>query len=206
MVPPPIVLFAHGAGAPSSSPWMQAWTRRLGTLGEVVAFDYPYMRAGRKAPDRLPALIEAHRAALMGARERLGRQRPFLLAGKSMGSRVGCHLANELQHTGDAPAALVCFGYPLRAGRTGALRDAVLLELRSPILFLQGARDPLCDLAELEQLRGRMTAPSALHVVEGGDHSLALRSRDAAQGRQEASDDAVLEAVQRFLVAHGLVA
>ena len=64
----PAFLFAPGAGAPSSSAWMIAWRDRLASLGEVVPFDYPYMRAGRKSPDRLPVLIEAHRAALASLR------------------------------------------------------------------------------------------------------------------------------------------
>ena len=46
----PFLLFAPGAGAPSTSRWMVAWRKRLETLGDVVAFDYPYMRAGRKSP------------------------------------------------------------------------------------------------------------------------------------------------------------
>ncbi len=50
----PSFVFAHGAGAPSSSAWMRAWRDGWATLGDVVAFDYPYMRAGRKAPDRCP--------------------------------------------------------------------------------------------------------------------------------------------------------
>jgi len=66
----PFFLFAHGAGAPSSSPWMVGWRDRLAKLGGVTAFDYPYMRAGRKTPDRLPALIAAHRAVLATARAR----------------------------------------------------------------------------------------------------------------------------------------
>ena len=64
----PTFVFAHGAGAPSSSGWMVAWRKRLETLGDVVTFDYPYMRAGRKTPDRLPALITAHREVLAQAR------------------------------------------------------------------------------------------------------------------------------------------
>ena len=59
-----LILFAPGAGAPSSHPWMQDWKRRWAEIGEVETFDYDYMRAGRKRPDRLPQLIAAHRAAL----------------------------------------------------------------------------------------------------------------------------------------------
>ncbi|HVV51514.1 MAG TPA: alpha/beta family hydrolase, partial [Polyangia bacterium] len=81
----PTFLFAPGAGAPSTSAWMTAWRDRLRTLGEVVSFDYPYMRAGRRMPDRLPALIAAHREALAAARARAAG--PVFLAGKSMGGR-----------------------------------------------------------------------------------------------------------------------
>src|SRR5689334_6749013 len=124
----PLILFAHGAGAPSSSGWMRAWTQRLTRLGQRVTFDYPYMKAGRKSPDRLPGLLAAHEEALREARARHGPDRPVVLAGKSMGSRIGCHLAVKLTDAGDpsAPAAVVCFGYPLRAGSSGALRDEVL--------------------------------------------------------------------------------
>ncbi len=195
----PLILFAHGAGAPSSSAWMRAWARRMGTLAEVAAFDYPYMSKGRRAPDRLPVLLEAHRAALAGARARLGRDSPVVLAGKSMGSRVGCHLAVDLHGTPDAPGALVCFGYPLRSGTSGALRDEVLVALQTPILFLQGSRDPLCGLADLERVRKRMRAPSELFVVEGGNHSLEVGAR-APRG-QEDWDRAVLDAIARFLAA-----
>jgi predicted alpha/beta-hydrolase family hydrolase len=191
-----LILFAHGAGAPSASAWMRAWAKRLGTLGDVVTFDYPYMKAGRKSPDKQPVLVAAHAAALDEARAK--HPGPVVLAGKSMGSRMGCHLAV------DRPtdiAALVCFGYPLRSGATGALRDEVLLALRTPILFLQGSKDPLCPLADLEKVRARMTAPSALHVVEGGNHSLEVGVRDlrAAGQTQDDVNTAVLAAVTRFV-------
>jgi predicted alpha/beta-hydrolase family hydrolase len=200
----PLIMFAHGAGAPSSSRWMQAWADRLGRLGRVVAFDYPYMKAGRKTPDKLPALIEAHRQALNEARA--GADVPVVLAGKSMGSRVGCHLANVLAAEGAPPAALVCFGYPLRAMGSGALRDEVLRALTTPILFLSGSRDPLCPLEDLAKVRQVMTAPSELFVVEGGDHSLEVRKRAAAAaGKSQADwDAALLGAITNFFAARGL--
>jgi hypothetical protein len=191
----PLILLAPGAGAPSSSSWMTAWAERLGTLGRVVRFDYPYMRAGRRGPDRLPVLVEAHRAALAEAGPPAG---PIVLAGKSMGSRVGCHLALEVP-----VAALVCLGYPLRGAR-GELRDEVLLALRTPVLFVQGTRDPLCPLDLLADVRRRMRAPSALHRVEGGDHSLVV-GRRALQGAGEGQDDVdarTLAAIAAFLDPH----
>jgi hypothetical protein len=190
----PIVLLAPGAGAPSTSPWMRRWAARLARLGAVEPLDYPYMLAGRRSPDRLPALVAAHRAALAAARGR--RRGPVVLAGKSMGGRVGCHVALE-----EEVAALVCLGYPLR-GAGGALRDEVLLALRTPVIFVQGTRDPLCPLDELERVRRAMRAPSALHVVEGGNHGLEVGVRALAArggGTQEAVEERALDAIATFL-------
>jgi predicted alpha/beta-hydrolase family hydrolase len=202
----PLVLFAHGAGASSASAWMTAWAARLGTVGTVERFDYPYMRQGRKTPDRLPALLAAHREALVAARARHGADRPVVLAGKSMGSRVGCHLAAALAAEGQPPAAVLCFGYPLRAAGTGKLRDEALRALPVPVLFLQGSRDPLCPLAELAALRPALRVAHDLFVVEGGDHSLEVGVRELArQGRtQEDWDRAALAAVAAFLARVGV--
>ena len=193
-MPRPLVLFAPGAGAPSTSPWMAGWARRLATIGEVVRFDYSYAKEGRRSPDPLKVLIAAHREALEQARAQQGRG-PVILAGKSMGSRVGCHVSLE-----SAVSALVCLGYPL-VGARGSVRDEVLLALGTPILFVQGTRDPLCPLERLEDVRRRMQAPSALHVVEDGDHSLLVtKKRLAARGStQEEMDRAALEAIRAFL-------
>jgi predicted alpha/beta-hydrolase family hydrolase len=197
----PLLLFAPGAGAPSTSAWMARWAARLGALGDVVRLDYPYRKAGRRSPDRLPVLVAAHREALAAARAR--HAGPVFLVGKSMGGRVGCHVAVE--EAAAAPVAgVVCLGYPLRAP-SGALRDEVLLALRTPILFVQGTRDALCPLDALERVRGRMVAATALHVVEGGDHSLevgvrALRSRGETQ---EDVDARIGAEIARFVAGRG---
>jgi len=175
---------------------MQGWRDRLATLGDVATLDYPYMRAGRKSPDKLPVLVESHRAALADARGRA--KGPLFLVGKSMGGRVGCHLAVE-----EPVAGVVCLGYPLKAGGSGALRDEVLLALRVPVLFVQGTRDPLCPLPLLAEVRARMTAPNTLLVVEGGNHSLetSAAARKAAGETQAASDARVLDAIRSFVTA-----
>jgi predicted alpha/beta-hydrolase family hydrolase len=176
---------------------MQAWAERLSSLGRVVAFDYAYRRQGRSMPDRLPVLIAAHRDELH--RARADHDGPVFLAGKSMGGRIGCHLALEERVDG-----LVCFGYPLKGvGKNGRIRDEVLLKLTTPVLFLQGTRDPLCPLGLLSSVRPRMQAPSTLHVVESGDHSLVLRKRDLARlGKTQGQvDDEILAAVSSFIDA-----
>ena len=194
-MPGPAFLLAPGAGAPSSHPRMQTFARLLATIGPVEPFDYSYALAGRGRPDPLPKLIEAHRAALAALRAK--HDGPIVLAGKSMGGRVGCHVALV-----DPVEAVICFGYPLcGAGDRSKMRDQVLLELKTPTLFVQGARDPLCPLDLLEDVRKRMLAPSTLYVVEGGDHSLmvAKTALKALGSSQEEVDDAMLTAIARFL-------
>jgi len=189
-------LFATGAGAPSSHPWMQRWKAHLEKIGDVETFDYPYMLQNRKRPDRLPQLIAAHRQALAEALAKTGATGPIILIGKSMGGRVGCHVAIEEKVDG-----LICLGYPLCAmGDRTKLRDEVLRALATPILFVQGTRDSFCPLDLLERVRQEMKAPNFLHVVEGGDHSLLVRKRDlaAAGETQEDVDRRVLEALVTF--------
>ena len=190
------ILFAPGAGAPSSHAWMQNWKQRLSSIGIVEAFDYDYMRAGRKRPDPLPQLIATHRAALQAAREKHQPDSTFLI-GKSMGGRIGCHVALE-----EKVDALVCFGYPLCAmGDRTKLRDEVLRALTTPILFVQGTRDSLCPLDLLERVRPEMKAPNLLHVVEGGDHSLRVPKRQlqATGDTQEDVDQRTFKSVADFL-------
>jgi len=191
----PVFVFAHGAGAPSSHPWMQRWAERLRTIGAVSVFDYPYMLEGKKRPDPLPKLIGAHREAL--ARARLERKGPAVLIGKSLGARVGCHLALE-----EDVAALICLGYPLcGGGDPSRLRAEVLRELSTPILFVQGTRDWLCPLDILERVRREMTAQNVLHVVAGGDHSLIVTKTQlrAAGETQEEVEERILIAISHFL-------
>lgn len=174
---------------------MVRYAELLRALGPVRSFDYPYLRGGaRKAPDKLPVLIEAHRVELQAVRAEASTGDRLILAGKSMGSRVGCHLALE-----ESVSGLVCFGYPLR-GQNGKLRDEVLVALRTPILFVQGTRDTLCPLDELETVRGRMSARSELFIVEGGDHSLEV-TKTALKARGKTQQDVeqeIQDVVRRF--------
>ena len=191
-----LLLFAPGAGAPSSHPWMQNWKDRLTEIGDIEVFDYAYMREGRKRPDPLPRLIAAHREALSEARER-HRSETTILIGKSMGGRIGCHVSLEERVDG-----LICLGYPLCAmGDRTKLRDEVLRALTTPILFVQGTRDSLCPLDILQVVRTEMKAPTVLHVVEGGDHSLLVSKRHlrAAGEPQEDVDQRILQVIARFV-------
>jgi uncharacterized protein len=168
----------------------------LSGIGCVETFDYDYMRDGRKRPDPLRQLVAAHRKALNQAREGY-RPEVTILAGKSMGGRVGCHVSLEEKVEG-----LICLGYPLCAmGDRTKLRDEVLRALTTPILFVQGTRDSLCPLDLLERVRAEMKAPNFLHVVEGGDHSLRIPKRllQASGETQEDMDHKIFRTIAAFV-------
>ena len=172
---------------------MQRWKKRLCEIGDVLTFDYDYMIQGRRRPDPLPQLIATHRKALAALRGKTSGA--IFLIGKSMGGRIGCHIALEEEVSG-----LICLGYPLCAmGDRTKLRDQVLRDLRAPILFVQGTRDPLCPLDLLESVRPQMTAPNFLHLVEGGDHSLVVRKKNLGVETQDDIDQKIATAIDDFV-------
>ncbi|HCH64692.1 MAG TPA: alpha/beta hydrolase, partial [Deltaproteobacteria bacterium] len=103
----PVILFAHGSGAGHDHPWLQRWHLLLSTIGDVVPLTYSYMQEGRRIPSPVEALETEHvKQATAAARGH--RNRPLLLAGKSLGGRVSVRVAQR------TPAlATVVFGYPL---------------------------------------------------------------------------------------------
>lgn len=168
---------------------MQRWSARLETIGPVQTFDYEYMIERRRRPDPLPKLISRHRAALAALREK--HSGPLVLIGKSMGGRIGCHVSLQ-----EKVSALICLGYPLCGGGDPAkLRDKVLREIRTPILFVQGTRDSLCPLDLLAQVRSEMVAPHELFVVQNGDHSLVIPKKQP----QHETDALILQAIGKFI-------
>ncbi len=174
----PLVVLAHGAGAPMDSSAMQALAAGLAAEGlRVARFEFPYMRArrtgGRRgAPDREPVLLDTWRAAVA----ELGGGGRLVIGGKSMGGRMASRIADEVGARG-----LVCLGYPFHPpGQPEKTRTAHLEDLRTPTLVVQGTRDPF---GTPEDVAGYRLSPAIRIVWLGdGDHSFKPR---ASSGRTE---------------------
>ena len=163
------LILAHGAGAGQRSPFMVAAARALSSRGIAVAtFDFPYMSARRRVPDRAPVLEQAWRDAIAAWREQDQAGLPLFIGGKSMGGRIASHVAAQ----GDAGVrGLVFLGYPLHPpGKPAARRDAHLPSIAAPMLFVQGSRDAFGTTDEIRELLPRL-AHATLFEVPGGDHS-----------------------------------
>jgi hypothetical protein len=165
------ILLAHGAGAGQSHPFMTGLRRRIADAGyPTLTFDYPYMEAGRKAPDRLSRLIECHAAVLDQFARGVDR---VVLAGKSMGGRVGGHLAAE--HGG--VSSIVFYGYPLVALGKAEPRDVSHLSGSDvPMLFIQGERDRLGPLNLIEPVVAAIPR-ARLAILADADHSFRVPKR-----------------------------
>ncbi len=141
-----------------------------------LRFEFPYMRAGRKSPDKAEVLEEAYRAVAEHARDVAG-DRPLVLGGKSMGGRI----ASQVVAAGAPADGLVFHGYPLHPpGRPERLRKAHLPDIKIPMLFVEGTRDPFCPLETLREVIAETGVDAELAVIDGGDHSFKVR---ASSGR-----------------------
>jgi predicted alpha/beta-hydrolase family hydrolase len=175
-------VFAHGAGAGMTHPFMAAVAdglaaRRIATL----RYQFPYMEKGTKRPDSPVVARATVRAAVAQARQRLPGL-TLIAGGKSFGGRMTsqAQAASPL----DGVRGLAFFGFPLHAaGKPSTERAAHLFDIAVPMLFLQGSGDKLAELRLLEPLVGKLGKKASLHVVKDADHSFHVPARS---GRRDA--------------------
>ena len=171
----PALMLAPGAGSRLEHPFLATLSAALASEMLVLRFNFPYQEAGKSSPDPTPRLEATYRAVLGWLREHPTlAPGPLFAGGKSMGGRMGSHLAAA----GEPLAGLALLGYPLHPpGKPEQLRDKHLPQIRCPMLFVQGTRDPLCDLRLLEPVLARLTAPHRLVIIPEGDHSFKAPKR-----------------------------
>jgi predicted alpha/beta-hydrolase family hydrolase len=190
----PAVILAHGAGSDMDAPFLSAVHIGLAKHGFVaVKFNFPYKERGSRLPDPAPVLVETFARVLDTIRTAPGLTPPrIVVGGKSLGGRMASLLAVAEAEI----AGLLFLGYPLHpAGQPERLRTAHLTQIRVPMLFFAGTRDPLCRLDLLRQATGRLDAAVTVHVIDGADHSFALPKR-AARPAEEVWNEIVSESVR----------
>ncbi len=164
------LIIAHGAGSPMHSPFIRYFHTELARHGYVTAkFNFPYMEARRKVPDRNDVLESSFRAVLEAVGDGDHRTVRLLIGGKSMGGRIASQIAAK---DGVKVDGLFFLGYPLHPpGHTDQLRDEHLYKITKPMLFLSGTRDTFARRDLLERVVAGIGGNAQLRWIENGDHS-----------------------------------
>jgi len=175
-------VFAHGAGAGMTHPFMTTVADELASRGiATLRYQFPYMEKRSKRPDSPKVAQATVRAAVAEAAQRL----PGLVlvaGGKSFGGRM----TSQAQAAAPLPGVrgLAFFGFPLHpAGAPSSDRAKHLFDVRIPMLFLQGTRDELAHLPLIESLAGELGERARLELFDDADHSFHVPKRS---GRTDA--------------------
>jgi predicted alpha/beta-hydrolase family hydrolase len=181
------LVLAHGAGAGQTHPFMVGVARALAADRiDVITFDFPYMEAGRRTPDRPPLLEQTWTAVLEDAAARMPAGMRLVAGGKSMGGRIASQVLAAPHGSGVARVSgLVLLGYPLHPpGRPDQLRTRHLAAIAAPILLVQGTRDAFGTREEVEPVFAALPTRVDFHFVEGGDHSFAVPKSSGRTSRE----------------------
>ena len=192
------LVLAHGAGGGQLTRFMIEAAHALAVRRVTVAtFDFPYITEGRKVPDKGPVLESHWRTVIAAARsDPAFAGLPLFIGGKSMGGRIASQVA--AQHV-EGITGLVYFGYPLHPpGKPGQRRDRHLPEIREPMLFVQGTRDPFGTAEEIRELLPRLNERTTLFEVDDGDHSFNVRIKVAGK-RPDAVLAGIFDAAAAFI-------
>jgi len=181
-------VLAHGAGAGMHHSFMADLARALGARGiATLRYQFPYMEQGSKRPDSPAVAHQAVRAAVAEARRRLPGVALFA-GGKSFGGRMTSQAQAEAAL--EDVKGIVFVGFPLHpAGQPSTQRAEHLEQVDVPMLFLQGTRDTLADLALIKGVVEQLIPRATLHIEDGADHSFHVLARS---GRRDAE---VMEAL-----------
>ncbi len=162
------LVLAHGAGAGMVHPSLENLARELGEIGiATLRYQFPFMERGGKRPDT-PRVAHATVRAAVSTALALTSDLPLFAGGRSFGGRM----TSQAQATSPLPGVqgLVFFGFPLHpAGRPS--RGKHLFDVHIPMLFLQGTRDPLSDLEQLQPLCAQLGPQATLKLLQEADHS-----------------------------------
>ena len=147
----------------------------------TLRYQVPYMEAGRKRTDP-PGLAHATVRAAVAEAQRRFPELPLVAGGKSFGGRM----TSQAQAAAPLPGVcgLVFLGFPLHPAKQPSTdRAKHLADVQVPMLFLQGTRDALAELDQLEPVCTALGTRATLRLFEAADHSFHVPART---GRKDA--------------------
>ena len=160
-------MIAHGRSNDLRNPLVRRIVEAVALEGIwALRFNFRYADVKGQASRDLSREEADLRGAVRFAREALPSQRIFV-AGKSMGARVCARASADPDVAG-----VIALGYPLHPRfRPEVLNPPEWPFLVKPALFVQGDRDPFCDLERLRTEIPKLKEPADLVVIQRAGHS-----------------------------------
>ena len=191
-------VLAHGAGAGMTHPFMASVAADLAQRGiATLRYQFPYMERGTKRPDP-PQLAQATVRAAVATALALLPECPLVAGGKSFGGRMTSQAQAKTPLQG--VCGLAFLGFPLHAaGRPSQDRASHLFDVQIPMLFLQGTRDTLASLDQIEPLCTKLGRRATLKLFADADHSFHVPARSGRKDARVLAD--VLDAFAAWLVS-----
>jgi uncharacterized protein len=189
-------VLAHGAGAGMRHASMEAIAAGLAERGiATLRYQFPYMEKGSKRPDPPPLAQATVRAAVAEAAKACAGL-PLIAGGKSFGGRMTSQA--QAKAPLDGVRGIAFFGFPLHpAGKPSSDRATHLVDVKIPMLFLQGTRDALAELNLLKPVVKGLGSRATLHLAEGADHSFHVLKSSGRNDREVLAE--ILDAFVRWL-------
>jgi predicted alpha/beta-hydrolase family hydrolase len=187
------LVLTHGAGANCQSKLLVALANAFADIAGfmVLRCDLPFRQKRPQGPP-FPGGAENDREGMRRAVEVLSKSisGKVFLGGHSYGGRQATMLAADEQQL---VAGLLLLSYPLHPPRKPAeLRTNHFPKLRTPLLFVHGARDPFGSLEEMNSALQRIPARHSLVGIAGAGHEL-FSAKTSAELPQQ-----IVEAFQKF--------
>ncbi len=175
------LVLTHGAGGNAHMPLVVALADAFAGAGFVVLrCDLPFRQQRSFGPPR-PGDAARDRLGLknaVAAIRKLYSGRVFL-GGQSYGGRQASMLLAEepLAH------GLLLLSYPLHApSKPDQPRIQHLPQIKVPVMFVHGSRDPFGSINEIESARKLISAKTLLVPVEGAGHDLGFKGKSKVGG------------------------
>ena len=192
-------VFAHGAGAGMAHASMETVVAGLAERSiATLRYQFPYMEKGSKRPDTPKVAHAAVRAAVAEA-GRCCPALPLIAGGRSFGGRMTSQ-AQAIDALPDV-RGLAFLGFPLHpAGKPSSDRAKHLGDIQIPMLFLQGTRDALAELDQLEPVITSLGKRATLKLFADADHSFHVPARTGRKDPQVRADmlDAMAAWIERL--------
>ena len=168
-------------------PFMAAVATELARRGiATLRYQFPYMERGARRPDP-PQLAQATVRAAVAVALCLLPELPLIGGGKSFGGRMTSQTQAKTSLQG--VRGLAFLGFPLHpAGHPSQNRAEHLFEVQIPMLFLQGTRDTLASLDQLEPLCKKLGRRATLKLLADADHSFHVPARTGRNDVQVLGD------------------